>query len=111
VNPKTNFFDYDRASPAICQRVCSSSFNFLGPMHSAQCLRERVAQEFGAGHTASIVRERLDNTSKLSPMPSSYLRIHALLGSLTAAGHKGRRRRGYGYDPLSEDRPSDLDRN
>ena len=39
------------------------------------------------GH--SIVRERLDNTSKLSPMPSSYLRIHALLGSLTAAVKRG----------------------
>jgi hypothetical protein len=72
---------------------------------------EATAEEFGAGHATSIVRERLDNTSKLSPMPSSYLRIHALPGSLTAARKKGRRRRGYGYDPLSEDRPSDLDGN
>ena len=38
------------ASPAICQRVSSSSFSFLGPICS---LRERVAHQFGAGHFQS----------------------------------------------------------
>jgi hypothetical protein len=37
---------------------------------------------------SSIVRERLDNTSKLSPMPSSSRRIHALLGSPHSSGSK-----------------------
>jgi len=50
---------------------------------------EGIESELPRPARYSIVRERLDNTSKLSPMPSLYLRIHTLLGSLTAAGQRG----------------------